>query len=143
MIRRGFGECPWPGEERSSARTYSPESPFPVSCLILRGEREMAEKADPASEWQKKWSELVAKAWTDPALKQRLLADPQAVLAEQGMPVPAGAKVIVHESSAEAIHLVLSPRPGPAEISDADLQEVAAAGSCGEGPDRQPVFCIQ
>ena len=89
----------------------------------------MAEKAVPASEWQKKWWQLVAKAWSDPALKKRLLADPQAVLKENGMPVPAGARVSVHEGNAQTIHLLLPPRPPPEEVSDADLQQVAGGQS--------------
>lgn len=100
----------------------------------------MAEKAVPASEWQKKWWQLVAKAWTDPALKKRLLADPEAVLKENGLPVQAGARVTVHENSAQAIHLVLPPRPPAGEISDADLQQVAAGSTCA-GPDGQKTNC--
>jgi branched-subunit amino acid aminotransferase/4-amino-4-deoxychorismate lyase len=41
------------------------------------------------------WSRIVARAWTDPQLKERLLGDPAAVLREHGVDVPAGAVVKV------------------------------------------------
>jgi branched-subunit amino acid aminotransferase/4-amino-4-deoxychorismate lyase len=41
------------------------------------------------------WSRIVAQAWADPQLKERLLNDPAAVLREQGVEVPAGAIVKV------------------------------------------------
>ena len=33
-----------------------------------------------------KWSQMVAKAWSDPAFKARLLANPEEVLKEQEVP---------------------------------------------------------
>jgi hypothetical protein len=56
---------------------------------------------DQALEWQdaKKHGRLVAKAWADPAFKERLLAHPAAVLREQGFDVPAGIEVRVVEDA--------------------------------------------
>jgi hypothetical protein len=52
-------------------------------------------------EWQdaKKHGRLVAKAWADPAFKERLLTDTAAVLSEQGFDVPAGIEVRVVEDA--------------------------------------------
>ena len=40
-------------------------------------------------EQAKKLGQVVAKAWQDEGFKQRLVANPQAVLQEHGLPVPA------------------------------------------------------
>jgi hypothetical protein len=79
----------------------------------------------------KQWSQVVARAWSDDAFKQRLLADPQAVLAEAGLPVPANLQLEVHEATPTHLHLVLPPPPqGRAgeKLSEADLEEVAGGG---------------
>jgi hypothetical protein len=44
-------------------------------------------------DFETKWGELVAKTWTDAALKKRLVSDPAAVLKELGRCVPAGITV--------------------------------------------------
>ena len=41
------------------------------------------------------WNQIVARAWADPQLKERLLSDPGAVLREHGVEVPAGVTVKV------------------------------------------------
>jgi hypothetical protein len=40
--------------------------------------------------FEEAWDQLVAKAWSDPALKAKLLADPAGVLKDHGVIVPAG-----------------------------------------------------
>jgi hypothetical protein len=71
-------------------------------------------------------AQIVAKAWRDPAYKQRLLKDPRSVLQEElqtidpSVKLPPDLKVSVHEESPTQYHLVL-PR-NPNEIS---LGEVA------------------
>jgi branched-subunit amino acid aminotransferase/4-amino-4-deoxychorismate lyase len=49
----------------------------------------------PAVHLDEVWGRLVAQAWADPQLKQRLLSDPAAVLREHGVAVPAGVTVKV------------------------------------------------
>ena len=79
-------------------------------------------------EYAKQWGQLVARAWSDAAFKQRLLADPAAALAEQGIPVPPGVEVRVHENSAVLFHLTLPPKPTD-ELSDEQLDAVAGGDS--------------
>jgi nitrile hydratase len=62
-------------------------------------------------EIKKQWNQMVARAWTDAAFKQRLLAEPSTVLAEQGIEFPSDIEVRVHEGSPYTIHLMLPPAP--------------------------------
>jgi hypothetical protein len=64
---------------------------------------------------------IIAKAWADDGYKARLLADPAAVAAAEGIEVPAGVKIVIHENSAGELHVVLPAKPD-AELSDADLE---------------------
>jgi hypothetical protein len=83
-------------------------------------------------DFEYEWSQLVAKAWDDPAFKQRLLADPAAVLKENGLKVPAGVQVKVVENTDKVVHLTLPAKPSPAELSEEELHR-AAGGHCGGG----------
>jgi hypothetical protein len=80
----------------------------------------MATDQAQTQEYAKRWGQLVARAWGDEAFKARLLA-------EQGIPVPPGVEVWVHENTATAVHLVLPPGPPrvKVELSDAELEAVA------------------
>jgi len=70
----------------------------------------------------KRYGQLVAAAWADSALKQRLLADPAAVFAEHGVEVPAGVQVRVVENTDRATYFVLPRQPFDGELSDEQLQ---------------------
>lgn len=72
-------------------------------------------------------SQLVAKAWADETFKQRLLADPVAVLKAEGLELPAGLTVKVLENTDKVFHLVLPPKP--TELSDDSLDRVSG-GIC-------------
>jgi len=71
------------------------------------------------------WGRIVAQAWQDDAFKQRLLADPAAVLQEHDVRVPPGSEVKVFEDTAQVHHLALPRKPDAAgELSDEDLAQV-------------------
>jgi len=72
----------------------------------------------------RKWGQVVARAWSDEAFKRRLLAEPGAVLREQGVDVPPGVEVRVVENTDAVVHLTL-PRPPAEELSDEQLETVA------------------
>ena len=59
----------------------------------------------------KKFGRLVAKAWSDPAFKKRLVAEPKAILHEYGIEVPAGADVKVVENTEKVVYLNLPIQP--------------------------------
>src|SRR5437588_119470 len=63
-----------------------------------------------------KWEDLVRRAWTDAAFKARLLADPLAVLREEGWEAPAGKTVRVVENTEDVLFLTLPASPPVAEL---------------------------
>jgi len=77
-----------------------------------------------------RWGQIVARAWADDAFKERLLAEPKAVLQEHGILVPAGSGVRVLEPPEQAVYFVLPPRPR-AELTDEQLDRVVARGGLG------------
>jgi hypothetical protein len=89
------------------------------------------------------WQRLVARAWSDPAFKAKLLADPAGVLKANGLSVPAGVAVKVWENTDRLLNLVLPVKPAPAELSDAELHQVAggrqyAQRDGDQGANRDP-----
>jgi len=76
-------------------------------------------------EWEKKWGQIVAKAWDDAAFKKRVLADPAAVLKEHGLELPEGIQIKVLEDSDKVVHLTIPLEPRSEELSEADLKQVA------------------
>jgi hypothetical protein len=90
---------------------------------------EQGQQADQA----KRWGEIVAQAWTDPWFKERLLAQPTAVLREHGISVPAGTGVKLLRVLAQPA-AVLWQRGGPAPGST-DLKLL-------ESSDRMPTWTV-
>ena len=88
----------------------------------------MADTLNWNDDFTAKCGKAVARAWTDPAYKEKLLGEPRAALAEAGIDVPADMGVQVKEGTAETLHLMLPPPP-EGEISDAEALE-ATAGVC-------------
>jgi hypothetical protein len=79
----------------------------------------------------REWSQIVARAWADPAFKNRLLSDPHTVLREHGMELPPGARVQIHENSDEDLHFILPASPS-GELSEEELSPAMGADSwCG------------
>lgn len=74
------------------------------------------------------WGQIVAKAWQDESFKKRLLANPAAVLKDQGLETPAGVQLRVLENTDRLVHLTIPARPNAAELSDAALDAVAGGG---------------
>jgi hypothetical protein len=73
----------------------------------------------------RKVGQVLLKAWRDGAFKRRLVADPQTVLREEGLPLSDGKPVRVVENTQETVHLVLPPKSPAGELSDAQLSQVA------------------
>jgi hypothetical protein len=87
----------------------------------------------------KTWGRLVAEAWENRELEQRLLADPRGLLAENGIELPASlpVEVVRDDDVAPSESVLYLPYPPPPndELSDAELDAVAGGG--GELVGRQ------
>ena len=81
-------------------------------------------------EYAKQWGQLVARTWSDPTFKARLLAEPGQTLAEQGIALPPDIEVRVHENTPTVLHLTLPPAPAE-ELSDEQLDAVAGGSTAG------------
>jgi hypothetical protein len=71
------------------------------------------------------WQQLVARAWSHPAFKAKLLADPAVVLKTNGLTVPAGVTVKVLENTDAVLNLVLPVKPVAEELSEEELHKAA------------------
>lgn len=78
--------------------------------LVEKGVISAREIEDKIEEWDGKSPEngarIVARAWTDPDFKARLLEDGNTAVAEMGFEVP-GLKLVVLENTAEVHHMVV------------------------------------
>lgn len=75
-------------------------------------------------ESQDKYVQVIARAWADEGFKQRLLANPGAVLQQEGIAIPTGITVKAVENTSDVFHLVIPPKPA-GELSDEMLQQLA------------------
>jgi hypothetical protein len=83
----------------------------------------------------KAWSRIIARAWADDTFRDRLLADPRAVLLENGVDTGCAVRVSLSEacemeSTDEVLYLALPPRPD--DLSEEELLPVGVA-YCGCG----------
>lgn len=67
----------------------------------------------PASPAKRKRSHarIVARAWQDSAFRRRLLRNPAKAFQEEGVRVPKGVKIHVHENKGRQVHLVIPRKP--------------------------------
>ena len=84
--------------------------------------------------WDYQWGQIVGRAWADDDFKQRLLADPAAVLKEYDLAPPAGLRIevledpeSVPESTDDVLYLVLPAKPSDEELSEDELCSVGGA----------------
>ena len=78
---------------------------------------------------QKNVQDIVPRTWRDPSFRSALIANPRAVLTDEGVNLPAGVEVEVIEDTRDKVHLVLPPSPaaiapevnfGPADQPDGE-----------------------
>ena len=75
--------------------------------------------------------QIIAKCWSDEAFKEKLVADPHATLAAEGVEIPEGVNIDILNNTADTFHLVIPAMPDDAELSDEELDEMA--GGIGFG----------
>ena len=78
----------------------------------------------------KQWGRIVARAWSDDTFRDRLLAEPKAVLREQGFETTREVCVTLaetcdSESTDEVLYLALPPRPE--DLSEEELLPMGVA----------------
>ncbi len=73
--------------------------------------------ANAQTRWMQ-YQQIVAKAWGNEMFRNKLVRDPGATLAQEGVSVPAGVQVKVVEDSAKVMHLVLPVKPAGADKPD-------------------------
>ena len=93
----------------------------------------MATNWDERPDWARRYGEVVAKAWADPAFKRRLLADPVAVLREHGIEEPPGKAVRVVEQAEDEVLFLLPHKPG-GRVSEEQLERIAGAARFNDPP---------
>lgn len=77
------------------------------------------EQAQHTQEYVRKFGQLVAQTWSDPDLKQRLLANPNAVLQEQGIELPGGKELKVYVDTPGVDYLPLPPKAQVEQLDQA------------------------
>ena len=82
------------------------------------------------AEQQKIWAKIVAQAWADETYKARLLAEPAAVLREEGLEVPADKAIRIVENTDAQVHLILPALPPDSGTSPLSACEERLAAAC-------------
>ncbi|MGH2588327.1 MAG: nitrile hydratase subunit alpha [Dehalococcoidia bacterium] len=77
----------------------------------------MAENSSTAVEQSRRYGQMIARAWTEPAFKERLLAEPATVAREQGLEIPEGTSLRAIEIAPRETYLVLPPPDQDAGVS--------------------------
>jgi nitrile hydratase alpha subunit len=80
-----------------------------------------------SKEWET-WRQIVAKAWQDTGFKKRLLAEPEAVVKEHGLEVPAGVKLRLVERPGQVLELTFLPEGLAGELTEEELSTVTGGG---------------
>ena len=81
-------------------------------------------------ERNRQMQQIIAKCWSDEAFKEKLVADPHATLAAEGVEIPEGVNINVLSNSSDTFNLVIPAMPDDVELSDDELDGVAG-GLCG------------
>jgi hypothetical protein len=87
----------------------------------------------------KQYQQLINKCWADEGFKQRLLTDPAATLAAEGVAVPEGVTVRVVEDTAREMTLVIPTRP--TDITDAALGGIGGGGAVCDRYELSANYC--
>ena len=79
-------------------------------------------------------AKIISRAWSDDGFRSALINDPRAALSSLGIDVPADKTIVVHEDSADTVNFVIPNRPTAAELSETDLENVAAGAGLAKAP---------
>ena len=82
------------------------------------------------NKYKKEIAQLIAKAWTDPAFKEKLLKSPKEAFLECGVPCPEGVNIHVYANKQSDWNFALPLKP-EGELSDTELRDAAGGQSGG------------
>jgi hypothetical protein len=80
------------------------------------------------NDFENKWAAIVAQAWLDADFKKKLLANPDKILSDCGIPVKKGARCKIVEDTKETTYYVLPQKPEGKSLNESELKKVVAAG---------------
>lgn len=84
-----------------------------------------------AKEINRKWAEIVARAWRDEKYKKRLLEHPQEVLEEEGIVFPQSLPIRIQEGKSFSLNITIPQKPPNAStLGESELKKLSAAGGC-------------
>ena len=73
---------------------------------------------------QRRFAQVIAQAWLDPAFKERLAAEPRIVMAEYGIDVAPDVELQVVEDTDDLVHICLPPSEETPGFGDSGLRDV-------------------
>ena len=76
-------------------------------------------------EQSNKMGHIIAKALADEKFKQKLIADPAAVMTAEGIEIPTGVKVRAVENTDKLFHIVIPPKPDARTVTDDRIKKLA------------------
>jgi hypothetical protein len=80
-------------------------------------------------------AKVIAKAWADPDYKKRLMKNPKAVLAEAGIELRPGYRVVIQEGEPNTWHFILPAKPEGLVGEKPSVAAEAMAPCCALAPD--------
>ena len=81
--------------------------------------------------FHEEWPKIVAKAWSDPSFKKRLISNPKEVCKEYGIECRQGVDLKVNDRTDTVYYLNLPEKP-EGELTESELKGIAAgAGTKG------------
>jgi hypothetical protein len=86
---------------------------------------------------ERSFGKVIGQAWSDEDFKRKLVANPAQVLRDHGLPIPDGVDIKVVEDTPMRRTLVIPP--APSELSDQELDKVAAAAAGAVPPGAVPL----
>ena len=76
------------------------------------------------TKYEKELAQIIAKAWTDPAFKEKLMKNPKEAFLEGGIPCADGGSIHVHQNKKGDWNFIIPMKP-EGKLSETELREAA------------------
>jgi bifunctional DNA-binding transcriptional regulator/antitoxin component of YhaV-PrlF toxin-antitoxin module len=94
--------------------------------------QEYSEQFPQQTDYDKKYYQIVAKAWKDDSFKQRLLSEPKVIFKEYGIEVADNLEIQVVQNTSNSVYFIIPVKPSE-ELSEQELEIVAGGLEAAEG----------